>query len=729
MKVLLYVAIAMSFSVNASVYAAADGTQDQTQSPNTELRPYARHSTGNTALKSPTASTSSSRRVMLDGMENPVIREAFHKAQLDLLQTPSDALLHRFFTHDKVAAPMYTQLKAASGKMLDEYSLDARSNMLQLVRGLTPQYDRFDKLFVEIGIDSGIRQRAIDARELYLMPGTLNAATVSGSQNKMIALVSDSLLASMSIKELAAVLAHEVGHIRAEHPVKGMMNNFMLSVIAELFINGKVQINQDVAFQLENLKAENSMVCNGACGHGKHLHGHSLVGNKSSFTGSAIQSFVSNLQNMPQEMFMQSVANYLNVLVQIAQLEKAPPATVEYFRTLEMAVTRVGTFKVHPEEFMEHAKEISLAYSRGKEKTADTISTSLTRNINLASASAKLMGSQFESADKEAQQRIFEQISKQALEVQKAVEADGTMFKYVGGTHPALAHRTLRILNTEAYPSVLFANGFLKQLMILERLMGAEQQTKAELLVYTDKAQISEYIKASLEEYKKQGATEEQLKEIEQRISIQIEQSKQGDIFNFRETAKARFIQETNVMNLLFDPKFPISAKRSTRFENLIQFLAIQKEVKIHAAVELSKQLENLKSSAQNPLQSLLNMAQGGSRADQMIPVVEAQLAAIRKSIDLQNEFANKIKERILVEAEKTQDPVAKENIKQKYALLLRTIQASNTTQLESVRSTATPITVLNHGLRSTSNKIPVRFNQGEPVSSPFAKSCVSLFK
>lgn len=699
MKVFGYVVFAVVLSLGTSLFAADGESNNQV----VELKPH----TDGSKKSSPLSKTSSSREVMLDGMDNPVIREAFHNIQLRLLQTPSDALLHRYYTTDPVASSLYDEVKKASERMLNDYSLDAQSNMLQLVRGLTPQYDSFDKLFVEIGIDAGIQREVISNRELYLMPGTLNAATVSGTQGKMIALVTDSLLEGMSRKELAAVLAHEVGHIRAEHPVKGLMNNIMLSIVAELFVTGEIKVNQTVADSLNRMSQEqnhaHSTVCKGSCGHARNLGAMSnLTIDKNSFMGSTIQGLVSTLQNMPKAVFYKSISQYLNVLVQVGQLEKAPPQTIEYFKTLAMAVPRIGTFKIQAQEFMEHASEISLAHSRGKEKTADNISAATTRNINLASADAKLMGSRFESQDKDAQQRIFDQIAKQAEHVQREAAKNGTMFRYVGSTHPALAHRVLRILNTPAYPSVLFANNFLKQLLILQNLGGQEEAIKLSLKSYDDgKVETQKYIDTQIEELKKMGASEVELKDLKEMLVKQVADLKAAEAKSLREVSRARFIQEANVMKLIFDTKFPISAKRAPRFENLIQFLATQKEILFLSAHQMSQNKD-----------------------------AAAELESIRAAIARLDAIGIKVRDRLIAESEKTKNTQEVELLRKRYALLLRVVRATNTTDLENARRDATPMTVLENGLRDIRNKIPLRVNSGEPVRSPFAPvTCQTLFK
>jgi len=179
---------------------------------------------------------------------------------------------------------------------------------------------------------------------------------------------------------------------------------------------------------------------------------------------------------------------------------------------------------------------------------------------------------------------------------------------------------------------------------------------------------------------------------------------------------------------LIFDPEFPITAKRSPRFENLIQFLAVQKEVKIAAAHGVSITLDQARTEARNPLTALMNQSRGLPDPAEIVAGLEAQLEGIKRSIQLQDDFANKIKVRLLEDFEKNKNPQEKEMLKQRYALLLRVIQASETLQLEQIRAKATPITVLNNGLRDISNKIPVRVNHGEPLVSPFAKSCSRLF-
>lgn len=699
MKFSGYVALALVVSIGLNpsvVFAGAGGTIKD--GGVVELKP-----TGiDKGSPDPLLNSSESRRVMLDAMTDPLVREVFHDLQLKLLQTQSDAMLESYFKNDKVAAPLFKILRNSQNSMMEEYSLNAKSNMLQLVRGLTPTYDRFDTIFVEIGIDAGMSEDVIRNRELYLIPGSVNAATVSGTQNKMIALVSDGLLASMTPKEVAAVLAHEIGHIRAEHPTKGMMNSIMLSLVGELFTEGKASINNEIAL---GLAAKSSNIHSGCTAAGCGQHNQDLLQNilkpsslkkGSNLTGQSILQYFNSLQNSPRADLLNSVGNYLYVLVQTGILEKASPASVQYFQTLLDNVKNIGTFTVNPREFVAHAQEMNFAYSRAKEKTADNISGSLTRNMNLASSMAKLMGLKF-NGDKETQERIFEQIQKQAKEVQKAAEASGTEFKYVGTTHPSLAHRADRILSIPAYPSVAFANPFLRLLLINEALYKMEAvqmaQMKASSAILTEA-----FVNSEIEKTKTASMSDSDLATAKAQISQHIQNRKKELSEDYKKVSKARFIHETRLLKELFSSKYSITAKRSPRFENLIQYYSVQREMLFASA-------HNLKIKI---------METGEKATPQNLARMEAAYADLLLAINLQSKFLNVVKERFNTEMAKIQDTEGKAFAQKKLDVLVRLSKADSTETLEKIRREVTPVIVGSNGnSRDIGNKLPLKVLNG----------------
>lgn len=684
------------------------------------------------------AAASSAREAMLESMADPIANKAFHTLQLQMLQTPSDAMVYNYFAKSALFAPLYQFLVQNNDSLLMGFELQAKSGMVQAVRGLTPQYDLIDKLVVEVATSLGFTKEAITNRQIYVLGGDENAFTVSGSQNKIIVAFQRGILRTMTRSEIAGVLAHELGHIRAEHTVKGIMNSIMLEMIGELFVNGRITVSPQDA----NISKLATVECHGCALHRDnnseklmstiesllirsdvHQPNHNLNikldtrNAKLGLIDQQIQQFVIQFASMPKPQLQKAVASYLRLLIQIGQAEKAPMQSINYFATLLHNVSRVGTFRVNMQEYLTHAKMVEYAISRAKETTADQISAATVRNEHLASSFSKLIGLDFE---KEYRPQIFEQIKKQAQDILTTTPPE-MLYAVAGTTHPSLVLRINNVLNIQPYPSVLFANNYLRLLLLNDALMTAEAQAKAYMTSF------EEQMKVSIQDTEKMIAeaagksTPEEIAEIRAMAQSEIEAARKTVQNQLHLIAKSQRDHEAKVFKLLFESEFRVDADRAPRMDNTIQYLSVQREVMFINADAIKKRMQDIVASKTIDQKEVI-------RNEMELEQLKEAYKSIMENLNLQKAFIERVKDRVSTLSVSVEDR-SQNNLKKRYVLLNRILEAKSSVELAKIRARVTGI---NPNWREQenyrSNKIPLKIHDQTVLAPGIGSMCSRLF-
>lgn len=740
MKLLGYVSCALiaSLIVGQSAFAApADG--NETKQP-VKSEP-----------KDALAEASSSREAMLESMADPIANKAFHDLQLQVLQTPSDAMVYQYFAKSPIFAKLYQFLVRHNDSLLLGFEMQAKSQMVQAVRGLTPQYDLVDKLVVEVATSLGFTKEAIANRQIYLLGGEENAFTVSGSQNKIIVAFQRGILRTMTRSEIAGVLAHELGHIRAEHTVKGIMNSIMMELVGELFVNGRITVSpQDanVNNRLKNIECfgckihdhKNETVEKVMASLEATLTGKSIAASqhqnfdlklgatsnpKLKMIDQQIQEFVIQFASMDKAHLQQAIGSYLQLMIRVAQAEKAPVQTIQYFATLLHNVSQIGSFRVNMQEYLMHAKMAEFAISRAKETTADQVSAATVRNEHLASAFSKLLGLDFE---KEFRPQIFDQIKKQAVDLLKNTPPE-LLPSFVGTTHPSLVLRINNVLNIPAYPSVLLANNYLRLLFLNEGLINAEARARAYLIsfeaqVKADTQAVEDRIAEVLAQAKPEEIAEAkvQAEQVRATAKKEIEEARKQILPQVEAITKSQRDLETKIFQLLFESEFRIDGKRAPRMENTIQYFAVQREVMYLNFDAVKKRMEEIMAmKIVDPRQ--IQMAELELRN------LKASQTSIVKNLELQKAFI----ERVVAKFEavnKSTVGLPDANVRKKYEryLLLKSIlEAKSSDELQRVRARVTGAPAWREQVYR-SNKVPVKIAETNVYAPGAGPVCSGLF-
>lgn len=445
----------------APSYAAGPGAVDMT--PEAQSTPPAQ------------LEIDSSYRIFRKYIDNPLIGEAFRKIQVQLLNLTSDSNLTNFLINGSpVLNKLYQNLKAEHDMQLEGFSLMARSSMVKIKPGYDPLYDNLLKTITKSALKKGFSENAVNKLELFVMPGDLNAFTVSGNDNRIIVVVQSKLLEKLTEAEVQRVIDHELGHILSSHSLKNQMFSYIMNAMAlslvrnglspEAFAAQTKNTFDQIDFsnlQNRNLIAtdmKNSTVINYL------IDKYAISKKRSNASGmSLFQQTLNEIEGLGPSAKTQLFRGFI-VLTAKAMLEmNADPASIKYFMDLYQNFDKLGTLAIALPQFSAHMHEADNAISRTDETSADQHSSAGGPNEVIASAFGKLLELVF---TKENRASVFKNIQEQAEDLIRDLPP-AVLSQFMGTSHPALILRINNILKMDSYPAVYFANPFLK-LFVLE---------------------------------------------------------------------------------------------------------------------------------------------------------------------------------------------------------------------------------------------------------------------
>ena len=488
--------------------------------------------------------TGHSRQIFLEMMSDPAAQAIFLGLQHQLLNTKEDNALRSFIESSPALSHIAQMYRDSQDKLLQDFARDAQVNMLRVERGMTRQYDILDRLVVETAIDLGFDREAIAKREIFVQYGAQNAFTVSGNQDRIIVVVTSEILKTMNKSELRGVLAHEMGHIRSAHTIQGQVSAILMSFVAHLYSNGAEEVFID-----ENLgewsRLHKVLVSNSTVDKHFAFRRYQDTQSKSKATENRKEA-MSLLNQLSEKGTRKLIAGYLDIMINTMQVAGSHSSSINYFKYLRKNLKSLGDFSIHPEEFSYNAAEALAAMSRMEERSADQYAASIIRNTHLASAFAKFLGLEFSRPERDS---ILEQLRKQAQYFQENYIHDEKA-PHVGYSHPAPALRIDFLMNIKNYPTVAFANPFLRLLLLDDAIDKHVQQVQSLLQQSGEEKNYYRSLLRHLTKQKKQF-----------------------------ETTLVAMIAELGWTRL-----------RNPRFENLLQYYLVKRESTLHL-------MENLRLS------------------------------------------------------------------------------------------------------------------------------------
>ncbi len=516
----------------------------------------------------------STRRVFGDLMKDPNLHQIYLEQQLKSLTHPVDLELRKFFFADPRLRQIYFEILENQESFLTDFEHFAETGMYQLTRGVTNAYNKLDHIVEDTARDLGFSPEAIANRRIYIKDGSgsLNAFTVSGSQNKIIVVVHSDLLQKMDESEVRAVLGHEMGHIRASHPVIGYLLDSMYTIILRTFTQGHIGIP---------VADESSIVANFAkfCiddkdavrGEQRSSYGTDYVDNLlgSKFRAKRVSAFESMMKGVVQVMLsipeperVALLQEFLNLNLRILKVMNAPKHSIEFFTELAAKLPKAGVVKVDKAQMKEELSVLADAISQSAEMSADRFASAGSKKASVASSMGKLLGLAFTNENREG---VLKALVAQAEKFYQNV-SEQDRAEYMGGSHPAPVLRTQIIMNLPSTPDIFFANPFIRLLILQEGVINQVHALGQLVALPELEANVREQFK----------------KQVEEIVGAQSE-------------LDARIVDQL----LTAESRIRVGS-RNPRFDNMLQFFLVKKELyfeAFHAIAESMEEPEIKKSS------------------------------------------------------------------------------------------------------------------------------------
>lgn len=509
----------------------------------------------------------SSRMVLNNLMQDPFLHQIYLEQQLKSLTHPVDRALRQFFLSDPRLEQIYYAILDSQESFLKDFEHYADVSMYQLTRGVTKSYDRLDHIVEETARDLGFSPDSIANRKIYIKDGggSLNAFTVSGSQNKIIVVVHSALLEKMDEFEVRAVLGHEMGHIRASHPVNGYLLDSMFSIIYRTFTQGHIDSpapNESTVVNFSKFFIDGEDVIRGdrsssfGVEYVDEMLGNSFRARRISAFDAMMNGVVQVMLQIPEAERIGLLQEFMDLNLQILREMNTPEGTVEFFAELAAKLPKAGVVKVDQAQMKEELTVASDAISRAQEMSADRFGSSVSKNTYLASSMGKLLGLAFANENREG---VLKALVAQAEEFNQNV-SEKERAAYMGGSHPAPVLRTQLIMKLPPTPDIFFANPFISLLILQDGVVN-------------------------------------QIKGLEQALAnpgldakVRPEAQKQFDYI-----AKAKVEVDALIVDQLLGTELAIRAgSRNPRFDNMLQFFIVNKE-------NYFETVENISQAMQEP--------------------------------------------------------------------------------------------------------------------------------
>ncbi|MEK6555399.1 MAG: hypothetical protein AABZ31_09175, partial [Bdellovibrionota bacterium] len=291
-------------------------------------------------------------------------------------------------------------------------------------------------------------------------------------------------------EELKKIMDHELGHIWSLHSVVGMMHDMMANVIIGTYIpsvfqNGIMPQGQSAAIKMQDLP------CSGAqtCGHNKT---HAITPPTPAFKGqakinkfaNAVNEGVVALLNTKPEVRSALVQEYIALLVGALVSQNGKPESINFFLSLLKSRLINSEIEINPAQLAFHINQALMAVSRAQEDSCDRYAIAHGGRLIMAESMAKLFAYLPDPKNRKKLKAAVNMIEKQVERYKKRVEGTDTSAE-AGSTHTSTALRVVDILNTEAFPLVVFSKPYLK-LLLMEDAMNTANMSDRNLALQSD---------------------------------------------------------------------------------------------------------------------------------------------------------------------------------------------------------------------------------------------------
>lgn len=447
-------------------------------------------------------------------MDDTEMRDLFRDAQWELLNLAEDTnFTHFFYNTNQHYGSLFDLLRVEHANQLERYSAMAQGTMGRLQKGFTRRYDRIFETIQYVASSTGFSSKAVENLEIYVAAGPVNAFTVSGNHDRIIVVINSELVDKLNNNEIRAVLAHELGHIRSLHSVKGAMHQLLLNTLAMTLLDPNSQspesMEDEVFRAVQGIIEYGSLhkcnLHNHANGHNHVTHGNGAF-NLSEYAAKgksqknlskehpALYMALVNLMKMDPKQKVNLLQEYLEYIITTLEAQKASPETLAYFQELQTQNLPPRMVQPSAVQLLEHIQVAVMAISRAQETSSDRYATSNAPNLHVASTMAKLMGFDFKPHERKG---VLMMLKKQYEDYQDSTP-EHVRNRFRGTTHPALPLRISDIMDNPEFPSILFADPFFRTVFQEDLVRTKVQNTKNRSHLFTKMAALQKDIMSGI---------------------------------------------------------------------------------------------------------------------------------------------------------------------------------------------------------------------------------------
>jgi len=631
-----------------------------------------------------------SEKIFENYMQDPAIQEVYQNLQWQLLNTPTDSAFRNFFLTHPHLREVFDLFARNQGVELQEFIDEAESTMFRLRPGTTEQYDTLDAIIVQLARKEGFSEEAIKNRRIYIKDGPANAFTVSGSQNQIIVALQSGILENLTFQELAAVIGHELGHIRSEHTLVGQMNIVVLSLLEVLIDNGlKSPEEMGIALKTSNRTIEKyaqrskKQNCSMAFIVEKTADGALSTdgifvrpAQKASLQRTQLlfnQALMGLLSQMSPQDIVSMMSRYLSIAAEAMALNGGHSSSIQFFQSLQANLPQIldNSFPPDKKKFLENAIELILAATRAQETSADRYAGANTENEDIASSFGKLLGLKFDEKNKSI---ILSLIVEQADGLIAGKTPD-ELAPYVGSSHPALPFRIANILRISGYPALLFANPFMRLLMLRQKLSGIV--VNMEIPQIPSAAEIEENWKDLVQQLKSAGFPEDQINaaraQFDQKIKMSIEKIKLATQ-NLEQMKKELASLNQDLEKLLSEET--TASNRGGRWVNVLEFYLAQREIILQSLDTIDREVAaHTKNGDLSPQQMKRLMA-----------IANQEKHTLGEALKVEDDFMQGLMKKLISDHIQSTNKELDQNIQLKLRLMNTALRSTDLKDVETAR-------------------------------------------
>lgn len=411
----------------------------------------------------------SSRATFAEFMGDPYLRMVFSDLQDRYLSSNPDRTLHEFIASQSALASIVDDFIKDEEASLRAFELKRGAELLELGPAAKGHYAAIYSLLTRTAVDLGFSPQAIKNRRVYVEFGQ-NAFAVSKTAEHIFVVLSSQLIEKLNSVELRSVFAHELSHIKNQHMIERAIESILSSLAVEIYSNGVPdQVDRDLLERLlryvrhVNRGLESKITANSEGEDG-------LRPSSGSNLRKIIEDAFESLLAIERTEFEALMRDFLDIQLKRLKEMKAHKEDISFHISLSALnpFDRFEKNRLPSDGLLRQMNKAFNALSQAQEESADRFGTSVTSSDQTAAATL------FATLDVRLQRddriSMLDQVHQQWQRFQAKFSQDDRAAHSFDSTHPGNIPRISKIMQTPAYPAILFANPFLRLLLLEDEL-------------------------------------------------------------------------------------------------------------------------------------------------------------------------------------------------------------------------------------------------------------------